>query len=81
LQFDPPQVPAVHAIEAIEPPTRQPLLPDLLPPQDGSASSTTTPSTRQAIRQEEGSEAELNWLAVSLKRILDEEARRHGIDV
>ncbi|HEY9640156.1 MAG TPA: hypothetical protein V6C57_06710 [Coleofasciculaceae cyanobacterium] len=73
--------PYVHPAEAIEPPTRQPLLPELLPPQGGSISSTTAPTIRQAIHQEDRGEDELNWLSVSLKRILDEEARRHGIDV
>jgi hypothetical protein len=40
-----------------------------------------TAVVRQDAAQEAAAAADLNVLAANLKRILDEEARRHGIDV
>ena len=68
----------------IAPPAAAPSLPHLLPPQ-GSYESTPALAaiiTRQRARQEAAtSEDDLAGLAENIKRILDEEARRHGIDV
>jgi hypothetical protein len=68
----------------IGPPPVVPSLSRLLPPQ-GSYVSVPAPATmitRQQAREEAAaSEYDLAGLAENIKRILDEEARRHGIDV
>lgn len=69
----------------IAPPTLTPSLPPLRPPR----ASETAPlpvaaaTAHQGARQEEvmAQEKDLSLLAAQLKRILNDEARRHGIDV
>lgn len=76
----------------IDPPTLQPLISELhsLHHQNSSepfsASSDPSFSVSSTIRQaaqqpDDLSEIERNWLTANIKRILDEEARRYGIDV
>lgn len=67
----------------IAPPKAASLLPPLLPPQvaSGPPSPVTAAIVQQDGRQEEATEEDLSALAAKVKRILDEEARRHGIDV
>ena len=68
----------------IAPPGAAPSLPHMLPPQGSyeSAPGLAAIITRQRVRQEAAtSEDDLAGLAENIKRILDEEARRHGIDV
>jgi hypothetical protein len=50
---------------------------------NGPAPPVATTTARQGARQEEATAADDNHdvLAAKIKRILDEEARRHGIDV
>ncbi|HEU0292199.1 MAG TPA: hypothetical protein VFR47_05655 [Anaerolineales bacterium] len=70
--------------EHIVPPAVAPSLPHLLPPQivNEPAPALATMIARQASRQEATQvEVDLAQLATNIKRILDEEARRHGIDV
>ena len=70
--------------DRIAPPAAAPSLPHLLPPQGSyeSAPALAAIITRQRARQEAAmSEDDLAGLAENIKRILDEEARRHGIDV
>jgi hypothetical protein len=70
--------------ERIAPPAVAPSLPRLLPPQGASepAPALAAQIARQDARQEAmRSEDDLAGLAANIKRILDEEARRHGIDV
>lgn len=69
----------------IAPPAVAPSLPPLLLPQTVSEPPLTvgTATVRQEARQEAVAVAEkdLSVLATKIKRILDEEARRYGIDV
>ena len=69
----------------IVPPVVAPSLPPLLPSQGVSMPSPPVAAAivRQGARREEtpAAEDDLNMLAAKIKRILDEEARRHGIDV
>jgi hypothetical protein len=69
----------------LAPPALSPALPPLLPPASpGSAAVPQAANTVRygAWRDEVGAqETDLSRLAVQIKRILDEEARRHGIDV
>jgi len=69
----------------IAPPAVATSLPPLLPPQiAGRPSSPAATAILQGVtRQEEAAatEDDLSALAAKIKRILDEEARRHGIDV
>jgi len=71
--------------DRVAPPTIIPSLPPLIPPQvvNGPAPPVATTTARQGARQEEATAADdnLDVLAAKIKRILDEEARRHGIDV
>jgi hypothetical protein len=68
--------------EPIDPPAIAPTLPKLVAPQTGeSASPVTSPLIEQRSRQEAIPEADLDGLASQIKRILDEEARRYGINV
>jgi hypothetical protein len=67
----------------IEPPTTAPQLPPLIPPQ--MVGMPVTPvaaaTARHGARAEDAMDEDLDVLAARIKRILDEEARRHGIDV
>jgi hypothetical protein len=69
----------------IAPPAAATSLPPLLPPQiAGKPSSLAATAIIQGVaRQEEAAatENDQSALATKIKRILDEEARRHGIDV
>jgi hypothetical protein len=68
----------------IAPPVVASSLPHLLPPQLAGepAPALAAMIARQHARQEETiAEEDLTVLATNIKRILDEEARRHGIDV
>ncbi len=68
----------------IAPPRVRPSLPPLLTPQLANEPPLTmaTATVRQEARQETTAAGEdLNLLADRIKRILDEEARRHGINV
>jgi len=68
----------------IAPPAVASSLPRLLPPQGGSepAPALAAQIARKDARQEATrKEDDLAGLATNIKRILDEEARRHGIDV
>jgi hypothetical protein len=67
----------------IAPPMAATWLTPLLLPQvaSGPPSPVAAAIVRQDGRQEEATEEDLSALAAKIKRILDEEARRHGIDV
>jgi hypothetical protein len=68
----------------IIPPNVTPSLPDLLPPQRvGSPPLPVAAATARRGAREEGTKAtdDLDALAAKIKQILDEQARRHGIDV
>jgi hypothetical protein len=69
----------------IAPPTLAPSYPPLVPPRIVSAPPFPIASSvaRQGAGKAEAAQAtgDLNELATKIKRILDEEARRHGIDV
>jgi hypothetical protein len=66
---------APPAVAPTLPPLRAPQPPVTIPP------PVATAVVRQDAVQEAAAAADLNVLAANLKRILDEEARRHGIDV
>jgi hypothetical protein len=69
-------------LEQIDPPVVAPTLPPLVASQTGEVStSVTTPLIQQQAKQEAIPEADLDGLASQIKRILDEEARRYGINV
>jgi hypothetical protein len=77
---DKPRIPA--ELEQIAPPAVAPTLPPLLPSQTGEhLPSVTTPLIQQQAKQEAIPPADLDNLASQIKRILDEEARRYGINV
>ena len=67
----------------ILPPTLVSLLPPLTTPQGVSVPPlpVATATVRLGSRMEATSEEDLDVLAARIKRILDDEARRHGIDV
>ncbi len=69
----------------IAPPTLTPSLPPLRPPRASEAAAlpVAAATARQGAGQEEviAQEQDLSLLEAQLKRILDDEARRHGIDV
>lgn len=67
----------------ILPPTLVSLLPPLTTPQGVSVPPlpVATATVRLGSRMEAPSEEDLDVLAARIKRILDDEARRHGIDV
>jgi hypothetical protein len=67
----------------IEPPTTAPQLPPLIPPQmvGMPVLPIAAATARHGARDEETADEDLDVLADRIKRILDEEARRHGIDV
>lgn len=68
----------------ITPPAVAPSLPSLIPPEVVGApvAPVAAVTARQGARDEATAvEADLSLLAARIKRILDEEARRHGIDV
>lgn len=67
----------------IEPPTIAPQLPPLIPPQmvGMPVLPVAAATARRGARAEETADEDLDVLADRIKRILDEEARRHGIDV
>lgn len=68
--------------QRIAPPSVVAELPPLLAPQAGDASpSVTTAQIQPSARQEAIPEEDLGGLASKIKRILDEEARRYGINV
>jgi hypothetical protein len=68
--------------QRIAPPSVVAELPPLLAPQAGDASpSVTTAQIQPTARQEAIPEEDLGGLASKIKRILDEEARRYGINV
>ena len=68
--------------ERIDPPAVAPTLPPLVASQTGEDSpSVTTPLIQQRAQQEAVPEVDLDGLASQIKRILDEEARRYGINV
>jgi hypothetical protein len=67
----------------IEPPTTAPKLPPLIPPQmvGMPVLPVAAAAARHGARAEDTADEDLDVLAARIKRILDEEARRHGIDV
>jgi hypothetical protein len=67
----------------IEPPITAPQLPPLIPPQmiGMPVVPVATATIRREARAEERADEDLDLLATRIQRILDEEARRHGIDV
>lgn len=67
----------------IEPPITPPQLPPLIPQQmvGMPVLPVAAATARQRARTEDGADEDLDMLATRIKRILDEEARRHGIDV
>lgn len=67
----------------IEPPVTAPQLPPLIPPQmiGMPVVPVATATIRREARAEEMADEDLDLLATRIQRILDEEARRHGIDV
>ena len=69
--------------QQIEPPTIAPQLPPLIPPQmvGMPVLPVAAATARRGARAEETADEDLDLLADRIKRILDEEARRHGIDV
>ncbi|MCY7277765.1 MAG: hypothetical protein LH702_29515 [Phormidesmis sp. CAN_BIN44] len=72
----------ITELERIDPPAVAPTLPPLVASQTGEApTSVTTPLIQQRATQEAIPEADLDGLASQIKRILDEEARRYGINV
>ncbi|MDZ8054546.1 MAG: hypothetical protein RMX68_008605 [Aulosira sp. ZfuVER01] len=75
----------VASATLMPPPIVKSLLPPLLPLQmtNNAVPSVATAIIQQNAKQEETttSEEDLNALATKIKRILDEEARRYGIDV
>ncbi len=74
--------PATAERERINPPTVAPGLPPLVAPQTHETPpSVTTPLIQQQAKQEALPAADLDELAGQIKRILDEEARRYGINV
>jgi len=73
---------AAAELERIDPPAVAPTLPPLVASQMGEDSpSVTTPLIQQRAQQEAVPETDLDGLASQIKRILDEEARRYGINV
>lgn len=73
---------AAAELERIDPPAVAPTLPPLVASQAGEDSpSVTTPLIQQRAQQEAIPETDLDGLASQIKRILDEEARRYGINV
>lgn len=73
---------AAAELERIDPPAVAPTLPPLVASQTSEApTSVTTPLIQQRAQQEAIPEADLDGLASQIKRILDEEARRYGINV
>ena len=75
--------PARWRDERIAPPATRPTLPPLLPSQTVGLPTPPVAATiaRQGAWVEASAEDDLDVLAAQIKRILDEEARRHGIDV
>lgn len=74
--------PKAAELERIDPPAVASTLPPLVASQTGEASpSVTTPLIQQRAMQEAIPEADLDSLASQIKRILDEEARRYGINI
>ncbi len=69
----------------IAPPTLTPSLPPLRPPQAPGVTAlpVVAATAYQGARQEQSiaQEKDLDLLAAQIKRIIDDEARRHGIDV
>lgn len=73
---------AAAELERIDPPAVATTLPPLVASQTGEDSpSVTTPLIQQRAQQEAMPETDLDGLASQIKRILDEEARRYGINV
>ena len=75
----------VRSSEHFAPPSLTPSLPQLLPavgPGAGTSPIAADAARYSAWRDEvNAQEKDLSLLAAQVKRILDEEARRHGIDV
>lgn len=69
----------------IAPPTLAPSLPPLRPPEASGVTAlpVAAAAAQQGARQDEfiAQERDLGLLAAQIKRIIDDEARRHGIDV
>jgi hypothetical protein len=74
---------AEEQIERIAPPSLAPQLPPLLPPRLMGMPTLAVASeiARQGALAEATAGDDLDTLAAKIKHILDEEARRHGIDV
>lgn len=71
-----------HKNDAVEPPQAATTLEPLIAPQGKSPTAIGAAFVRSGSLQEQLDSAEdLHGLAANLKRILDAEARRHGIDV
>jgi hypothetical protein len=75
---------AVHVVSRFAPPQLADTLPPLRPPAGPGLAAMPTASAaarRSAQREAEAAEDDLDELAGKLRKLLEEEARRHGIDV